>query len=152
MIYNSSSLSTIILFLRASWLSSVKEVRNSRSLQKFNQLHLSWRITWLVTRIYFNDVIDIFDFTDSERHIMVLNIITFKFRILTTPSMSKHPRIFNQQPHSSPLSSSTTSSYLVLDPFNNNYTLTGLVTHIDSSLGELIASKKSKEGKFELDR
>jgi hypothetical protein len=34
-----------------------------------------------------------------------------------------------------------------MDPFNHNYTLTGLVNHIQTTIGELISMKKHLEGK-----
>jgi hypothetical protein len=132
-----------MLFLQAFWRNSVREMSSSRPQQSVSQLLLIWKITWFATSACFNDLI--YECTHTKCNIIESDIIRFKIRILTTPPMSKHSRIFTQPPPCSPLTPSTSPSVLVLDPFNNNYTLTGLVTHIDSSLGELIASKKASE-------
>jgi hypothetical protein len=56
--------------------------------------------------------------------------------------MSRSRRIFDEGATRSSGTASPMLQPLKLDPFHHNYTLTALVTHIETALGEVVRDKR----------
>ena len=55
--------------------------------------------------------------------------------------MSRQHRIFSERTPATPFQHSRTDPPSKLDPFHSNYTVTGLIQHIETTLADLIHQK-----------